>query len=146
MWHVLDNIYLSDLQNSLDPTNTRAHKITTVVRLSDPRTICLDPSTYPSSVKLYDFEVEDNARDRTQMIWCSKIIKDIVLSSRPNVVLICCAEGRSSSVSVVIYYLMTAHKWSYERSLQWIKKRNPGAEPNHGFEAALRAFDSGLRS
>eukprot|EP00045_Choanoeca_perplexa_P002279 m.23762 g.23762 ORF g.23762 m.23762 type:complete len:215 (-) comp11425_c0_seq2:418-1062(-) len=55
-------------------------------------------------------------------------------------VLVHCAQGKSRSSSVLLYYCMTHAKLDYDTALRLIQSFRPMASPNPGFERQLRSL------
>jgi protein-tyrosine phosphatase len=149
MFHIIDNIYLSNRHDAANLQLIDSNDIQIVIRLSeDTNEVGRRPSgtfgplsIYPEAIQFYNFELEDNCLFKSEMIQYSKLIKDIIIRNKHKHVLIHCNEGQSRSVSAIIYYLMTTYKIGFDASLAWVKKMKPDAKPNSAFETVLRAFD-----
>ena len=63
---------------------------------------------------------------------CYKLLDQYIDTQHQNV-LIHCQQGKSRSVSFVIYYLMMKHKWNVQNSLKYIQHLRQSASPNKGF-------------
>lgn len=137
MYHIINNIYLSNRHDAADLSLIQDNNIQIIVRLSEDD----NKSLYPECIEFHNYELEDNCLFKSEMIQYSKIIKDIIDRNRSKNILIHCNEGQSRSVSAIIYYLMTTYKISFDHSLKLIKKIKPDAKPNSAFESALKAFD-----
>ena len=137
MYHIINNIYLSNRHDAADLSLIQDNSIQIVFRLSEDD----NKSLYPECIEVHNYELEDNCLFRSEMIQYSKIIKDIIDRNGSKNILIYCNEGQSRSVSAIIYYLMTTYKISFDRSLKLIKKIKPDAKPNSAFESSLKAFD-----
>lgn len=59
-------------------------------------------------------------------------------------VLVHCFAGLSRSASLVCAYLMREYRWSFEKSLDFIRLARPNACPNDGFVKQLEAFEKQL--
>ena len=83
-------------------------------------------------------DVDDaNDEDITEHLKkCKEILDDYVGAKGQNV-LVHCVQGKSRSVSIVIYYLMTKHGWNVNETLKYIKNLRSIAGPNEGFMQQL---------
>ncbi|CAO1632265.1 unnamed protein product [Sympodiomycopsis kandeliae] len=52
-----------------------------------------------------------------------------------------CRAGKSRSVSIVIAYLIHAHRWSLRESYDYVARKRPDISPNIGFVSCLMAFE-----
>ncbi len=134
MYHIIDNIFLSNVHDAHDMKLIDANNINTVIRLSEDDNV----SPYPSNIQFYNFVMEDNALYKNELLKFSKVIKEYVLNNPTKNILIHCNEGQSRSVSVIIYYLMTTHNMSFDESKELIKSIKSDIRPNSAFENVLR--------
>lgn len=56
-------------------------------------------------------------------------------------VLICCLQGKSRSVSILLGYLMLARRLPLDEGLQLVREKRPQIAPNMGFMLCLRRFE-----
>lgn len=67
---------------------------------------------------------------------------DHVLHAQPHGhVLVHCFVGRSRSVAICCYYLMTRYRYSFDHSYQEITQLRPFARINNSFASTLRSLD-----
>lgn len=52
-----------------------------------------------------------------------------------------CRAGKSRSVSIVMAYLIHAHRWTLKRSYDYVAEKRPDISPNIGFVSCLMAFE-----
>jgi len=135
MYHIINNVYLSNLLDAENFSLIQTNDIKVVCRLSDDR----NDSIYGTSVKFYNFECEDNIISANDMIKAAKIISSIIDKTDGNV-LVHCNEGQSRSVSVIIYYMITRYGCSFDESLAFIKNIKTDVHPNSSFEKKLRTI------
>ena len=57
-----------------------------------------------------------------------------------NNILIHCAQGRSRSASLVVFYLMKEKGWNYDTCIKFIKEKRPSVRPNSGFVNQLKEY------
>lgn len=137
MYHIIDNIYQGKIHDAHNLNLIALNNIDIVVRLSEDR----NDNIYGDRIQFYNFEIEDNALYKTELINYSKFIRGIIDNNRDRNILIHCNEGQSRSVSVIIFYLMTRHKLSYDESHSFIKSIKLDIRPNYAFERTLRTFE-----
>lgn len=138
MFHIIDNIYLSNLHSAHDPTLISKNNIRVVCRLSEDK----NENIY-GNIKFYNYEIEDNMLYKIEILRIAEdIAHNIVLpmSAENANVLIHCNEGRSRSVSVIIYYMMTRKGFTYDDALSFIKKIKSDVRPNDAFASILQNF------
>ncbi len=140
MKHIIDNLFLSNLQDALNPDLIAKNNINIVVRLSEDDK---HPASeyYDRSIEYYNYVLEDNCLYTKEIIQYSKEIYALIESKPDSYILIHCNEGQSRSVSVFIYYLMTKHKYSFDDALRYIQHIKPDVNPNYSFEQVLRNYD-----
>ena len=136
MYHITNNIFLSNLHDACNMNLIRSNNIQIVVRLSEDD----NASIYATNIEFHNFEIEDNCLYKTELINYSKFIRGIIDNNHDKNILIHCNEGQSRSVSVILFYLMTKHKLSFDESRDFIKKIKPDIRPNDAFEQVLRTF------
>jgi protein-tyrosine phosphatase len=136
MYHIVNNIFLSNLLDAHNMKMIQDNNIQIVVRLSED----VNTSVYPTNITFYNFEIEDNCLFKTELIDYSKFIRGIIDNNPDKNILIHCNEGQSRSVSVIIFYLMTKHNLSFDQSRDHIKKIKSDIRPNDAFEQVLRTF------
>ncbi len=66
-------------------------------------------------------------------------------AKKPNCrCLVHCAMGQSRSVSIVIGYLMSRNKLSFDEAYKYVKEKRPSADPNMGFVSRLIDYEKTL--
>ena len=73
-----------------------------------------------------------------------KIISE-ALTHNKNVI-VHCAAGMSRSPTLVIAYFMIENRWSYEETINFVRKRRPIVEPNLGFVKQLKSLEFKLKT
>lgn len=72
-----------------------------------------------------------------------KIISQALVDNKN--VIVHCAAGMSRSPTLVIAYLMIENRWSYEETINFVKRRRPIVEPNIGFVKQLKSLEYRLK-
>ena len=137
MFHILNNIYLSNHRDAHDIRLINAKKIDIVIRLSEN----INDSIYEDDIEFINFEIEDNCLYKTELIDFSKYIRGIITANPTKNILIYCDTGQSTSVSVIIFYMMTTYKCKFDFCRDYIKCIKPDIKPNDAFESVLRTFE-----
>lgn len=145
MFHIIDNVYLSNLQDALNGSLVLKNKINIVVRLSEddlhPKVEYYENMTPPiNNIEYYNYVLEDNCLYAKEIIQYSKEIFNLIEINSDKNILIHCNEGQSRSVSVIIYYLIKKHNYSFDDALDYIKKIKSDAKPNSVFQKKLRSY------
>ena len=132
MNYIIDNIYLGDTTVSGNETYLLENNISVVVN-------CI--SGYSSNYKKLK-SLELNLKDKVEENLFPKfdVAYKYIKEYKENNILIHCREGRSRSVSLVIFYLMKEKGWDYDTSINLIKEKRPFVSPNAGFVKQLKDY------
>jgi len=136
MFHIIDNIFLSNLRDASNIELINKNKIEIVIRLSEDN----NKSIYPNNILFYNFEIEDNLLYKKEIIEFSIEIYKIINNNKNKNILIHCNEGQSRSVSVIIFYLMNKYKYDYDKSYSMIKNIKSDINPNMFFQQMLKKY------
>lgn len=117
IYHIKDNVYLSNLINAQDDNKIKNKKINIVIRLSEKD----NQNIYNSSIEFYNFKIEDTHAYKKQIIELSKEIYFIITNNPSKNILIHCNEGQSRSVSIIIYYLCMKYNYNFDDAYNYIK-------------------------
>ena len=145
MFRIIDNIYLSNLQDALNSGLIIKNKINIVIRLSEddmhPLVEYYENMT-PSinNIDYYNYVLEDNCLYANEIIQYSKEILNLIGLNSDKNILIHCNEGQSRSVSVIIYYLMKKHNYTFDDALEYIQNIKSDAKPNSVFQKKLHSL------
>lgn len=140
MFHIIDNIFLSNLRDASNFELINKNKIEIVIRLSED----INKSIYSKNILFYNFEIEDNLLYKKEIIKFSMEIYEIINNNKDKNILIHCNEGQSRSVSVIIFYLMTKYKYNYGKCHSMIKDIKSDINPNMSFQQMLRMYHDTL--
>jgi protein-tyrosine phosphatase len=134
LYHIIDGIYLSNLYSAHDLNLINENKIKLVIRLSEYDD---NLTPYDKSIQFINIDLEDWQDDKDKLIpTCDYIYK--IINSFDGNILIHCNEGRSRSVSVIIYYLMKQYKYTYDHAYQYIYNIKSDLRINSAFVAELK--------
>ncbi len=134
IYHIIDNIYLSDLNSAHNLTLLIINNIQIIIRLSESD----NNSIYDSNIDFYNFVLEDNMLFSKEIIDYSEKIYNIILNNKEKNILIHCNQGQSRSVSAIIYYICKKYNYKYENAYNLIKDIKRDIRPNNGFSFELR--------
>eukprot|EP01083_Nonionella_stella_P014124 39733_1 len=84
-----------------------------------------------------EIDDQDNENITPHLKVCYALL-DKYIHKNNRKVLVHCEQGKSRSVSMVLYYLMQKHKWNVEESLKYVKNLRQTAAPNKGFMFQLQ--------
>eukprot|EP01084_Bolivina_argentea_P233279 392963_1 len=79
----------------------------------------------------------DNENILIYLQQCYKLLNDYI-DNKNLKVLIHCEQGKSRSVSMVVYYLMIKYQFNVQQSLEYVKNLRAIASPNKGFMDQLQ--------
>jgi protein-tyrosine phosphatase len=136
MFHIIDNIYLSNLRDAENYQLINDNNIKIVIRLSEDE----NKSPYMNNIEFYNFEIEDNLLYKKELIDISEIVYQLIEDNKDKNILIHCNEGQSRSVSVIIYYLIRKYEYDYFKSYDLIKNIKVDAKPNMAFQKVLMSY------
>lgn len=139
-FYIKDNIFLSNLHDASNMWNIQDYDIEIVIRLSED---CNEkPKYYGDYIAFYNFILEDNLLYSKEIIAYSKEIYEIILNNENKNILIHCNEGKSRSVSAVIYYLCKKYSYSFEEVYDYVKTINNDIKITNAFSYELRKLFS----
>lgn len=122
---LFDYLYLGSFQSAKDKHVLKSLKISMIVNCAKECECCFETIEY-LTLNLDDSLDENLSKERLAL--AVEFIEKA--KSMNKKVLVHCLEGRSRSATVCCAYLMMAKKWSFEKSLEYIKKCRPSASPN----------------
>lgn len=137
IYHIIDNIYLSDLNSAHNLTLLIINNIQIIIRLSEYENNSIYDSLR-SNIDFYNFVLEDNMLFSKEIIDYSEKIYNIILNNKEKNILIHCNQGQSRSVSAIIYYICKEYNYNYENAYNLIKDIKRDIRPNNGFIFELR--------
>ncbi len=133
MFHIIDNIYLSDLKDATNMDLILKNNIKLVVRMSEDD----NESIYGSDIVFYNFKCEDNIFSGGNMLKAANEIYKIIIKNKDINILVHCNMGQSRSVSAIIFYMMLKHKYDFFESHIYIKNIKNDININSGFKSIL---------
>lgn len=129
IYHIIDNIYLSNLHSAIKLKINNSEKIDIICRLSEDN----NKNIYSNDIKFYNFILEDNLLYTYELIKYSEEINNIIKNNKDKKILIHCNEGQSRSVSIILLYMILEKDINYLDAFNIIKKIKPDINPNAGF-------------
>ena len=93
-----------------------------------------------NNIDYYNYVLEDNCLYANEIIQYSKEILNLIGLNSDKNILIHCNEGQSRSVSVIIYYLMKKHNYTFDDASEYIQNIKSDAKPNSVFQKKLHSL------
>ena len=129
---IIDNIYLGDRSAAGNETRLEENNITIVVNCA---------ATYNSNYKrLKSIELNLNDNINEQIFPKFEVAYKFVKEYSGSNFLAHCLEGKSRSVSFIIFYLMKEKGWDYDTCINIILEKRPFVNPNAGFVEQLKEY------
>jgi len=131
--HVIDNIYIGNSKHEEDE----------LISLGITHIYNISRNTYREykTIKETQVKIEDHVDENILSI-LPKIVDDIkILNDKGAKIYVHCFAGVSRSASVVLYYLMLFHNYSYESAFKFLRSKRVGIQPNHGFIRQLKSLE-----
>lgn len=138
LYHIIDNIYLSNLRSALNLEDIQKEDITIIHRLSED----YNKNIYPNNIQFYNYQLEDNFLYTYELMKYGEQIISNIENNKNKKILIHCNEGRSRSVSVIIMYLILKKGYRYIDALQHIERIKSDINPNIGFKRILKLYNN----
>lgn len=144
-WHkifpdrVTDNLFIGSLRSAQEQRVYDELKIGHVLTCGTGMSIYLSENMDQLQLALAD-TVEEKLSGHLQkgIEYISNAVK------KDERVLVHCFAGLSRSASMVCAYLMKENMWTFEKSLEVVRKGRPNAHPNAGFQHQLKLFEAEL--
>lgn len=135
IFHIIDNVYLSNIFGAHDLNLIEKNNITIVIRLSEDDN---NKTIYNKKIAFINCEIEDNYLYREELIKLCKTIYEVIVKTPHRNILIHCNEGQSRSVSMIIYYLIKKYNYSYDKAFEYIQNIKINIHPNFAFVEELK--------
>lgn len=97
------------------------------------------PNYFEKTVKYHRVPIEDSLDEDLSII-----LPDVISFLKENekkTILVHCQRGQSRSASVVIAFLMSINKWSFDEAFNFVKLCRPYIKLNNSFEQQLRSIE-----
>lgn len=100
------------------------------------------------NIKYHRIPIDDSDdQDIKQYLEKSYLILDECMNNNKNInILVHCQQGKSRSVSIVIYYLMKKYKLTVSNALKYVQNLRSIASPNQGFMTQLQEIEKSILS
>jgi protein-tyrosine phosphatase len=138
IYKIIDNLYISNILFSLNNLFLNENKISTIFRIHDNDEEF--ENLYPKNIKLIKFNLEDNALNNISLIKFGDLLYNYTINHPTKNILVCCRDGASCSVALVIFYLITKYHYNVKNSLSIIKNIKINASINNGFINTLNIY------
>jgi hypothetical protein len=139
--NIIDNIYLGNSLNAANLSTLEEFDFDIIINVTDNI-----PNFFEDRFEYYSINIKDNlyASFGEKLMECSKYIHSNVLQNKK--ILIHCFEGRSRSVSVLVYYLMNYRNYSFTEAYEHIKQLKNIVNLNKKFVEELNPIKTRSKS
>jgi len=136
-------LYLGSISATMDRDLLKSHRITHIVQVLDAPWI---PISEKDGFRCLRIDIHDKptADLKSHLETACQYIASALISG--GNVLVHCQQGISRSPAIVIAYLIHNLGMSYDQAYALVKRHRPCINPNPGFVAALRAWETKWRS
>eukprot|EP01017_Pseudomicrothorax_dubius_P008856 TRINITY_DN12937_c0_g1_i2.p1 TRINITY_DN12937_c0_g1~~TRINITY_DN12937_c0_g1_i2.p1 ORF type:complete len:193 (-),score=18.25 TRINITY_DN12937_c0_g1_i2:89-667(-) len=136
-------LYLGNMDASMDVTMLKLFNVKAVLTVATTGNTTYKPEIVP----FHHIIPADDKDDYDLRTWFDRAFDFIeVYRRRGYSVLVHCFAGVSRSPTIVIAYLMSKHRWTYETSLLFVRSKRQKVYPNMGFTEQLRRYDQELKT
>jgi len=135
---ILDGLYLGSSFNAYNLNDIKSKNIKIIINITNE----ID-NFHESNLLLhyYKFPIRDNNDDDiVEILMNTYDIIDYHMNKGENI-LVHCYMGASRSASVIIHYLMKKHRWSYERSKNYVIEKRPIVNLSEKFDKVLKQLN-----
>ena len=133
---ILPHLFLGPERSSVDKDKLRELGIAKILVVSDSSYVYF-PEEPSLTYKRIDIKDEPGVRieDHLQGAF------DFLDGPENQRVLVHCVSGMSRSAAVVVAYLMKTHRWTFQKSLEFVRQKRPYVSLNPGFEKQLKKLE-----
>ena len=123
--HIIDNIYLGSAFNAASYYDLKESNIKVILNVTKEIS-----EYYPDEFTYFHYDIYDNNMESIGE-YLEKAYQDIKKYQKEydGNILIHCYMGASRSASIVIYYLMRKHNYTFDHALEFIKTKRPVVNP-----------------
>lgn len=140
MSEIIPNLWLGPIGLTYDSEFLTTNKISHIVRvLEDDSTLAI---VYSRGIKTHYIKIFDGDEQPIGDHFNSAVAFIDDALSGGNSVYVHCYAGVSRSPTIVAAYLIKIHKMTAAEALKYIAERRPCIDPNEGFRAALRDWET----
>ena len=132
MDYICNNIFLGDSIVASNETYLKENNISAVVNCAK------DFISNYNEIKFLELSLYDDTIEL--IIPKFEVAYKFIKEYSDNNILIHCLQGKSRSVSLVVFYLMKEKGWDYDTCIKFIKERRPSISPNIGFVEQLKEY------
>ena len=147
MSHIVDDIYIGDIDNAIDKVFITKNKIKHIVSVSDinnmEQSVCREIGTsLYTQLKHHVFWMTDYIDSTFKHTLLNQICDLITIAvDKNNPILVHCMAGMSRSPTCVIYYLMKKKAYSYTEALNFVTDIRDCVNLNPSFDTQLKEYD-----
>jgi predicted protein tyrosine phosphatase len=131
--HVIENVYIGNSKHSEEE----------LISLGITQVFNISKNHYRDYkiIKETKFPIDDHINENilSYLPYIVDIIND--LNKKGEKIFVHCFAGISRSATVVIYYLMFHHNYSFEAAFKFLRSKRMGVQPNSGFINQLKSLE-----
>uniref|UniRef100_A0A158Q6S1 protein-tyrosine-phosphatase n=1 Tax=Elaeophora elaphi TaxID=1147741 RepID=A0A158Q6S1_9BILA len=142
---IIENLYLSDVQDVLD--EFAVDRIKNELEVSHILTVAVESIPMEKHILGISYMFIFALDTETQDMFTGDLLANALTYIRTSIenhgrILVHCEAGISRSVFVVAAYLMQKLRWSSAKAIEYIQRIRPIALPNDGFMRQLQIFET----
>jgi len=131
---ITKNLYLGDADAARDEKLLDSRKIVGILNATEKGEV---DNHFPTKYMYYNLHIRDEEQSDMTVHLLSACNFIHRRRMQGKAVLVHCGRGVSRSATIVVAYLMYAHRMRWYHALAHVKKRRPVVDPNRGFLAQL---------
>eukprot|EP00347_Sterkiella_histriomuscorum_P017530 403348987 len=139
---VIPNLYIGGQVSSMNLQKLKQLNITRVLKVNGIQNT-FPFAKYGVEIKVMDIDDMPDFDITPYFQEANQFIHEVI--SQNQGCLVVCTAGISRSASIVISYLMTHNKMTYDQAYEITKKARIFIKPNPGFERNLKSYETKLR-
>ncbi|CAD8173528.1 unnamed protein product [Paramecium octaurelia] len=134
-------LWLGNIKAAQNIMNLSKENIRTVITVANNVNV-----SYPKHQKIIHkvFKVHDKENVTIQEL-IEMTNEEIEEAMKIGSVLVHCMAGISRSATCVIAYLMNENKWTFDKTLKFVKQKRPCVNPNEGFKKQLISYSNEIQ-
>jgi protein-tyrosine phosphatase len=131
--HIHDHIYLGDFRAADNLNLLQDNNVTHIINCAHGL-----PNQFQNDIDYLELHLHDiQSQDLTEAIEKSM---EFMKNAKSNV-FVHCKQGVSRSASIVIAYLITFNKMTFDEAFEYVNSKRKVVLPNPGFEMQLREYE-----
>jgi protein-tyrosine phosphatase len=131
--HVIDNIYIGNSKHEEDE----------LISLGITHIFNISKNKYREYKKIKEtqIKIDDHINENILTILPNIVDNIKLLNDRGEKIYVHCFAGISRSATVVLYYIMLFHNYSFDSAFQFLRSKRVGIQPNLGFIKQLKSLE-----